>query len=231
MAAPRSGGPRPTCWTHPDSRRIGAVSRITEPGPATCVPRAMTDHSSNATNYPLLAAPHVQLYGTVDESMYTSFTQQVIDAPVDGPLVVSITTLGGDPEMARAMGDGIRLIREYTGRDTLFLGKVAVYSAGATFMSAFPVDSRFLTRGTRLMIHERLMDSTVQLNGPLSTLEYMLKAKLHEIEDSMRIQDEGFEALVRGSQVPLAELKEKAPSNWYIEAEEAKERGLVLDII
>ncbi|MDP1027382.1 ATP-dependent Clp protease proteolytic subunit [Sphingomonas sp. KR1UV-12] len=191
----------------------------------------MTDTRGNAANYPLLAAPHVQLYGPVNEAMYASFKQQVADAPADGPLVVSITTLGGDPEMARAMGDGIRLIREYTGRDTLFLGKVAVYSAGATFMAAFPVDSRFLTRGTRLMIHERLMNSTIQLNGPLSTLDYLLKAKLNEIADSIRIQDEGFAALVEGSQVPLSELKEKAPSNWYIEAEEARRRGLVLDII
>jgi hypothetical protein len=133
--------------------------------------------------------------------------------------------------MARAMGDDIRLIREYTGRETLFLGKVAVYSAGATFMSAFPVDCRFLTRGTRLMIHERLMTSTVHLNGPLSTLQYQLRAKLHEIEDSIRIQDEGFADLVRGSQVALETLKQKAPSNWYIEAEEARDLNLVLDVI
>ncbi|MBJ6121335.1 ATP-dependent Clp protease proteolytic subunit [Sphingomonas mollis] len=191
----------------------------------------MTDKPGNAANYPLLAVPHVQLYGTVDEAMYTNFKAQVINAPTEGPLVVSITTLGGDPEMARAMGDGIRLIREYTGRDTLFLGKVAVYSAGATFMSAFPVDSRFLTRGTRLMIHERKMKATVELDGPLNTLAYALKAKLHEIEHSIDIQNEGFEALVRGSDVPLDELLEKAPSNWYIEAEEAKRLRLVLDVI
>jgi ATP-dependent protease ClpP protease subunit len=191
----------------------------------------MTDQTSKAAQYPLLANPHVQLYGAVDESMYTSFKAQVLDAPAEGPLVVSITTLGGDPEMARAMGDGIRLIREYTGRDTLFLGKVAVYSAGATFMSAFPVDSRFLTRGSRIMIHERQMQSTIQLNGPLNTLEYVLKAKLHEIADSINIQNEGFEALVKGSQVSMEQLLEKAPSNWYIEADEAKRLGLVLDVI
>ena len=202
-----------------------------EPRPCRSVARAMTNHAGKATQYPLLANPHVQLHGPVDEAMYTSFKAQVIDAPTEGPLVVSITTLGGDPEMARAMGDGIRLIREYTGRDTLFLGKVAVYSAGATFMSAFPVDSRFLTRGSRIMIHERQMQSTIQLNGPLNTLEYTLKAKLHEIEDSIRIQNEGFEALVRGSQVSMDELLEKAPSNWYIEADEAKRLGLVLDVI
>ena len=193
----------------------------------------MTDTSpaSNARNYPLLAIPHIQLHGPVDGDMYTSFKSQLVAAPTEGPLVVSITTLGGDPEMARAMGDTIRLLRDYTGRETLFLGKVAVYSAGATFMSAFPVDSRFLTRGSRIMIHERQMTSTIQLNGPLNTLRYTLEAKLHEIEDSINIKEEGFRDLVKGSKVALDDLKAKAPSNWYIEAEEARDLGLVLDII
>ena len=189
------------------------------------------DFENRAVRYPLLAAPHVRLSGPVDEQMYQAFKQQAANAPADGPLVVSITTLGGDPEVARAMGDDVRLLREYTARETLFLGKVAVYSAGATFMSAFPVDKRFLTRGTRLMLHERLMTSTVQLNGPLNTLPYVLRAKLNEIEDSIRIQDEGFRALVEGSSVTFDELKSKATSNWYIEAEEARALGLVLDVI
>ena len=200
--------------------------------PRSVCPR-MTDTSpaSNARNYPLLAVPHVQLHGSVDGDMYANFKSQLAAAPVEGPLVVSITTLGGDPEMARAMGDSIRLLRDYTGRETLFLGKVAVYSAGATFMSAFPVDSRFLTRNSRIMIHERQMQSTIELNGPLNTLSYTLKAKLHEIEDSINIQEEGFRAIVEGSKVSLEELKKKAPSNWYIEAEEARDLGLILDII
>ena len=191
--------------------------------------RRMTDHKANS--YPLLAVPHIQLHGPVNEMMYATFKDQLASAPGDGPIVVSITTLGGDPEMARAMGDSIRLLREYTGREALFLGKVAVYSAGATFMSAFPVDKRFLTRNSRIMIHERIMDSTVQLTGPLNTLAPVLKAKLNEIEDSIRIQEEGFADLVRGSKVTLDELKERAPNNWYIEANEARELGLVLDII
>jgi ATP-dependent Clp protease protease subunit len=193
----------------------------------------MTDTSpaSNARNYPLLASPHIQLHGPVDGSMYDSFKSQLAAAPADGPLVVSITTLGGDPEMARAMGDNIRLLRDYTDRETLFLGKVAVYSAGATFMSAFPVHSRFLTRHSRLMIHERQMQSSIQLNGPLNTLRYALEAKLHEIQDSIAIQEEGFRDLVTGSKVDLEDLKDKARSNWYIEADEARDLGLVLDVI
>lgn len=186
---------------------------------------------SNPRDYPLLAAPHVQLHGQVNEQMYSFFKQQLANAPADGPVVVSITTLGGDPEMARAMADDIRLLRDYTGRETLFLGKVAVYSAGATFMSAFPVEKRFLTRNSRLMIHERMMMSTIQLAGPLNSLPHILKAKLNEIEDSIHIQDEGFRDIVRGSSVSFETLKEKASSNWYIEAEEARDLGLVLDII
>ncbi|TXC69745.1 peptidase S14 [Sphingomonas ginsenosidivorax] len=193
----------------------------------------MTDTSpqSNARNYPLLASPHIQLHGPVDDAMYENFRTQLVNAPVDGPLVLSITTLGGDPEIARAMGDNIRLLREYTDRETLFLGKVAVYSAGATLMSAFPVHSRFLTKHTRLMIHERSMQSTIELNGPLNTLSYTLRAKLNEIEDSIRIQDEGFRDIVAGSKVAFEDLKERAPNNWYIEAEEALSLGLVLDVI
>ena len=205
-----------------------------EPVRGSAVAPRMTDTSTspaNAGNYPLLAQAHVQLSGTVDDAMYASFKQQLADAPTEGTLVFSITTLGGDPEMARAMGDDVRLLREYTGRETLFLGKVAVYSAGATFMSAFPVDKRFLTRGTRLMLHERLMTSTLQLSGPLSMLPATLEAKLSEIRHSIMIQDEGFAAIVAGSKVSLDELKARAPSNWYIDAEEARDLGLVLDVI
>ena len=192
----------------------------------------MTDQRpAKASDYPLLARPHVQLHGTVDDAMYNSFKNQLANAPTEGTLVFSITTLGGDPEMARAMGDDVRLLREYTGRETLFLGKVAVYSAGATFMSAFPVDKRFVTRATRLMLHERLMNSNIQLSGPLSMLPSTLEAKLAEIRHSIMIQDEGFKALVEGSNVTLDQLKQRAPSNWYIEAEEARDLGLVLDVI
>lgn len=192
----------------------------------------MTNHSdNNASNYPLLAHPHVQLHGPVDGNMYASFKQQVAAAPTDGPLVVSITTLGGDPEMGRAMGDDIRLLRDFTGREALFLGKVAVYSAGATFMAAFPVDKRFLTHGTRLMLHERQYHGQLALEGPLSILPSVLKAKLHEIEESIGIQEEGFREIVAGSRVSFEELRDKATANWYIGAEQARELGLVLDVI
>lgn len=189
----------------------------------------MTD--IKAVNYPLLAQPHIRLHGTVNDAMYHSFQTQLLAAPADGPLVLTLTTLGGDPEMARAMGDDIRLLRDYTGRETLFLGKVAVYSAGATLMSAFPVDKRLVTRNTRIMIHERQIHSSVDLAGPLKMQRASLKAKLNEIEHSVKIEEEGFRDLVAGSRVSFEELSAKASENWYVSAEEARDLGLILDII
>ena len=192
----------------------------------------MPNPSENrATRYPLLSRPHISLHGLVDHAMYESFRQQLGEAPPEGSLVVAISTLGGDPEVARLMGDELRLLRDYTGRETLFLGKVAVYSAGATFMASFPVDKRFLTRGTRIMIHERILTKTVNISGPLESVVAGLKANLHEVEESVRIEEEGFRDLVAGSKIAFDEVRKRAPSNWYIEAEEARDLGLVLDVI
>ncbi|WP_414712223.1 ATP-dependent Clp protease proteolytic subunit [Sphingomonas sp.] len=187
--------------------------------------------SGSINQYPLLASPHIVLAGPVDHAMYASFRDQLAKAPRSGTVVIAISTLGGDPEVARLMGDEIRLLRAFEGREFLFLGKVAVYSAGATFMSAFPVDKRFLTRGTRIMIHERIMNKTVEVSGPLKTCVATLKATLHEIEHSIMIEEEGFRAIVEGSRVDFDELVRRAPENWYIEADEAREKGLVLDVI
>ena len=176
--------------------------------------------------------PAVRLSGPVDYAMYQSFQQQLISAPASGLVVIALTTLGGDPEVARLMGEDVRFQSEVSPeRRLVFLGKAAIYSAGTTFMSFFARCNRYLTRGTRLMIHERRMIRTLNIDGPLTTCIADVKGVLNEIEGSIVIQNEGFENLIRGSDVTLEELLEKAPCNWYLEAQEAKARGLVEDVL
>jgi len=140
--------------------------------------------------------------------------------------------LGGDPEVARMMGEDVRFHSDVGAqRRIVFLGKAAIYSAGTTFMSFFARSNRYLTRGTRLMIHERRLTKTLKIDGPLTTCGSDVRAVLNEIEGSIQIQNEGFENLIRGSDVSMEELLSKAPCNWYIEAQEAKQRGLVEDVI
>lgn len=173
-------------------------------------------------------SPAILLSGTVDDAMYRNFRDQLDRAPTEGLCVVELSTLGGDPEVARMMGEDVRFHSDLEPeRRFVFLGKAAIYSAGTTFMSFFARGNRYLTRGARLMIHERLMGSTLQLNGPLTTCVASVQAMLNQLEASIAIQNEGFENLVRGSKVSLEEVLRRAPSNWYVEAREALELGLI----
>lgn len=173
-------------------------------------------------------APAIMLQGPVDYAMYQSFRSQLINAPLHGLVTIELSTLGGDPEVARMMGEDVRFHSEMEpDRRFVFLGKAAIYSAGTTFMSFFARENRFLTRGTRLMVHERLLTKTIQVAGPLTTCIATLKATLNEIEASITIQNEGFENLVRGSSVTLEDVIRRAPENWYIEAAEAQSLGLI----
>lgn len=176
--------------------------------------------------------PAILLSGTVDYAMYNNFRGQLDAAPPEGLVVVELSTLGGDPEVARMMGEDIRFHSEIAPeRRFVFLGKAAIYSAGTTFMSFFARPNRYLTRGTRLMIHERKMNTTLNVEGPLTTCTATLEATLNEIRESIRIQNEGFQNLIAGSKVTIEEVLRRAPSNWYIEAQQAAELGLVEAVI
>jgi ATP-dependent protease ClpP protease subunit len=179
-----------------------------------------------------LLCPAVRLSGAVDYAMYERFIGQITSLPESGMVVVALSTLGGDPEVARMMGEDIRLQSEINPDVRfVFLGKTAIYSAGATFMGFFARQNRYLTRGTRLMIHERKMDKTLEISGPLTTCVASVKAMLHEIEHSIAIQNEGFEMLIAGSSVTMDDVLTRAPNNWYIEASEAQSLGLIEGII
>ncbi|RZI76994.1 MAG: peptidase S14 [Pseudomonas sp.] len=176
--------------------------------------------------------PSILLSGPVDYNMYNSFRQQLDAAPADELVAVELTTLGGDPEVARLMGEDIRLRSEWAPEQRIvFLGKAAIYSAGTTFMSFFARENRYLTRGTRLMIHERNISKTLQIEGSLTTCIASLQATLNEIHASIAIQNEGFENLIVGSKVTMDQVLERAPSNWYIEVSEALELGLIEGVV
>ena len=186
----------------------------------------MNDDDRNA----ILSAPQLRLVGSVDEDMYAEFRDQLSAAPKEGLLVIALTTLGGNPEIARTMADDVRLLRN-AGRTIYFLGKSAVYSAGATFMAGFPVECRYMTEDSSLLLHERQIAKTIQLNGPLKSCIAQLKAALNEIEHSIAIEEQGFRAIVDGADVEFEEVRDKAPDNWYIGCKEAAERGLIAGVI
>lgn len=176
--------------------------------------------------------PAILLSGPVCEDLYADFRAKLSVAPAEGVVVLELSTLGGDPEIARMIGEDIRFHSAVEPkRRFVFLGKAAVYSAGVTLMSFFARENRYLTRGTRLLVHERQMEKSLCVVGPLTASLAGVQSLLHELEHSIRIQEEGFANLVAGSSVGFEEVCDRARSNWYVEAAEAVRLGLVEAVI
>lgn len=180
----------------------------------------------------LAQAPQVRLLGNVSEEMVNAFRDQLsaIEAG-DGAVAVELTSLGGDAEMGRRLALEVGLARDRLGRRLVFIGKTAIYSAAATVMGGFAVQDRYLTRDTLLLVHCRQMERTLDLGGPLGASRNRVAQLLGEIESGLALQEEGYAALVEGSDVPMGEIREKAQDGWYVQAEEALARGLVAGLV
>ncbi|MBX9459823.1 MAG: ATP-dependent Clp protease proteolytic subunit [Brevundimonas sp.] len=179
-----------------------------------------------------LLTPQVRLYGEVGDTMLAAFLDQMDKARAGpGPIVVELTTPGGDADVGRRIAAEIRLMRERTGRAPLFFGKTAVYSAGATIMAGFRREDRWMDRQAVLMIHCRKLAKTLELSNFLADERPRVEALLAEIDLGLKVQTWDFEALIEGSDVQLEELERCARENWYIDASEALKRGLIAGVV
>jgi ATP-dependent protease ClpP protease subunit len=179
-----------------------------------------------------LARPTVRLSGVIDDQTASRFLDQVLPVlEIPGAIVVELFSSGGDAEVGRRLAEEIRLLREAHGRDLWFLGKTLVASAAVTVMAAFPRDRRWLTRDTTLLIHGRRMKRDVHLEGPLGSCRRVLEEMIADIDNGLRVEDEGFAELIEGSSVTLEDLRRRAYGGWYLSASEALELGLVAGLI
>ena len=164
--------------------------------------------------------------------MYAEFTERLSEQEPGGPIVIALTTMEGDPEIARSMADDIRLLRDRGRREIIFLGKTAVYGAGVLFMAAFPVSHRYLTRATKMLVTENKRAQPIQLaGGSLRSVASQLEHVQREIQREIEQEDEDYRAISEGSNVSVQELREKAPNEWFITASEAKAMGLIAEVV
>jgi ATP-dependent Clp protease, protease subunit len=184
---------------------------------------------------PALENPQLVILGDIEIASTERFLCRLREIEEsDDDLVLELTTLGGDAEMARRIVleiDRVRRQRRARGRGRfLFLGKTIVYSAGITIMAAFPPADRWLSGDTMLMIHGRTLEKTIELSGPIRASLPQVDALHDEIKAGLALEEEGFARLVEGSAVPLEELRAKAAHSWFLSAAEAQRRGLVAGI-
>jgi ATP-dependent protease ClpP protease subunit len=182
----------------------------------------------------VLAEPQISLMGEVDKFMARELRDglRAEKRDGDGPVVVEITTAGGDAELVRRMVTDVDEARaRLAPRRLVFSGKTMVYSAGTTLMSAFPVEDRYLSKDAMVMIHCRQLSKTVEIDGPIRGSLPRVTALLHQLETGVELEKQHFERLIAGSRVPMDELFEKALYNWYLTAAEALELRLVAGLI
>ena len=186
----------------------------------------------NRTARILLFEPNVRINGMIDQTMLLNALDQLSSVRAsDQPLILEISTLGGDPDAARRVASEVRLIQSLLGKETYCVGRTTVYSAGIVVMAAFPNSHRYLTSDTTLLIHERHNEGTVHLNGPLKGCIQIAREKLAMLETAERIEKEEFSRFVEGSRVSVEELYERAKDNCYLTADEALELGLIAKIV
>lgn len=189
----------------------------------------MANHNQAKRQLPSLH-PDIRLLGSIDEAMVQRFLDQSGAAQGDKPLVLELSTMGGDAESARRLAEEIALLRQ--AREVFFLGKTYVYSAGITVMAAVAATHRFVTPDTILLVHERRMERTVQLSGALRSAIAVARDLLAELEVGQVLERRGFEQLAAGSKLSADELLQRVlEKDWYLTAEEALELGLIAGIV
>lgn len=203
--------------------------------PVTLLERlTMTDTTLPTLHTLPTLVPNVRLIGKVDEDMLADFFRQQAQAPTQAghPVVVELSTSGGDADVGRRIAQEIRMWQGTLGRELFFLGKTYVYSAGITVMASFPQSHRFLTADCELLIHERKLKKEVHLDGALRGCMSVVKDVLAQIESGQRLEKAGFEELVKGSSLSAQALTDKVyHQDWYLTAQEAQGLGLVRGLV
>lgn len=179
---------------------------------------------------PELALPNVRLHGTVDDDMLNRWLDQTAALRTDAPLVLELSTTGGDAEVGRRIADDVRLLRE-AGRTTRFLGKTMIYSAGATIMGGFLRDDRWLTRDAMVMVHGRKLSKCLTFDRSLRAERPGVEALLAEIDSGIRLEKVEFAKLIEASSITMEELERETLADWYIPAATALERGLIAGVL
>lgn len=175
--------------------------------------------------------PDIRLLGSVEEDMLRNYLDQLAKLEGgDAPLVLELSTIGGEADTARRLAQELKMLGDE--RELHLLGKTYVYSAGITLLAAVAPERRWLTRDTVLLVHERRVERTVQLSGALRSAIAVAHDLIAELEVGQRLERQGFEQFVAGSQLTVEALVQHVmDKDWYMPAEEALSLKLVAGLV
>jgi ATP-dependent protease ClpP protease subunit len=191
-----------------------------------------TDNSGGLTIQRMLFEPNLSINGAISEQTLSFFLNRLESIRMGSDdLIMELNTNGGDADVARRIALEIRLFAKHSGRRLACIGKSAIYSAGVTILAAFPRHARYLTHDAVLLVHERRLQSSLELNGPIKACLQIAREQVALLETAERLETESFEELVAGSHMTLGELQSQLVSNCYMTASEALKKGIIAEIL
>ena len=87
-----------------------------------------------------------------------------------------------------------------------FLGKSFMHSAGVTTMSCFPVNRRFITADTLLLIQEHKLKKSVEFNGALRGCLSLVNNLIAQMKCGQMLERHGFNQLVEEGKLTVYDV-------------------------
>lgn len=185
----------------------------------------------------------INLTGVVDESMFTSLIERIVDIEnADNDIInenrpiydalgieqnvklpkitIYLSTLGGYVYEGLSIYDAIKRLQKKYEVDIICTGKVM--SMGTAIMMAVDLEHRFATSMTTFMIHE--VSSLA-----LGKLEEMKE----DVQEAERLNDILSNILINSTKITMKQLKDvhAHKKDWHFDANEALELEMISEIL
>lgn len=169
-------------------------------------------------NQKLMESRTILLFGEIDMEMAQLITGQllVLASDSDEPIKLIINSPGGHVESGDTIYDMIRFVQA----PVKVIGSGWVASAGALIYAAAEKENRFSLPNTRFLLHQPMGGARGQATDIAIEAEEILKMR-------RRLN----EVFARQTGQPVEKVEEDTDRNFWMSAIEAKEYGLVSEII
>ncbi|MEZ4516178.1 MAG: ATP-dependent Clp protease proteolytic subunit [Chloroflexota bacterium] len=166
----------------------------------------------------LLKDRTILLYGQIDMKVAQEITKRllVLAAESDEPINLFINSPGGHVESGDTIFDVIRFVKPRVR----IIGTGWVASAGALIYASVPVEDRYSLPNTRFLLHQ-----------PMGGARGQAADIAIEAEEILKMRRRLNETFASQTGQPLEKVEQDTDRNFWMSATEAKEYGLVGEII
>lgn len=169
-------------------------------------------------NQKLMESRTILLFGEIDMEMAQRITGQllVLASDSDEPIKLIINSPGGHVESGDTIYDMIRFVQA----PVKVIGTGWVASAGALIYAAAEKENRYSLPNTRFLLHQ-----------PMGGARGQATDIAIEAEEILKMRSRLNEVFARQTGQPVEKVEEDTDRNFWMSAIEAKEYGLVSEII